>query len=291
MTAIVPQKPCSKCGEMKPATCEFFHSRKDTKDGLRKECKACRALSRKNHYQENREQIIERVGEYQRKNRDKRRVYEREYSRQWREKHPERYRERRLKWIKNNQPRIQARNREWRKRNRERIYVLRRLWIERNKEHVTTVSRKYMREHYRDNIEKYRQKAHLRKQRNPDVFVIYSQRRAARKRALPDTLTPSQWEACLKYFKGCCAVCGRPKGLWHTLATDHWIPLSRGGPTTAENIIPLCHALKDGEGGCNNSKAAKDPIKWLNETFGKVKADAIAKRIHAYFEWVSAQLS
>lgn len=37
----VKYKCCSKCGESKPATKEFFHARKSNKDGLRGECKVC----------------------------------------------------------------------------------------------------------------------------------------------------------------------------------------------------------------------------------------------------------
>lgn len=35
-------KKCSKCGEMKPATEEFFTTKADTKDGLHPYCKNCR---------------------------------------------------------------------------------------------------------------------------------------------------------------------------------------------------------------------------------------------------------
>lgn len=38
-------KCCSKCGESKPATKEFFHGRKHGKDGLNTECKVCKCSS------------------------------------------------------------------------------------------------------------------------------------------------------------------------------------------------------------------------------------------------------
>jgi len=112
----------------------------------------------------------------------------------------------------------------------------------------------------------------------------------ARKRGLPDDFTVDQWQRCLDYFNHCCAVCGRQmKDLFgtHTVAMDHWIPLSSPDcpGTVAHNIVPLCH----GEGGCNNSKGAKIPETWLKKRFGGRKAKAIVARIEAYFDWLRQQ--
>ena len=103
----------------------------------------------------------------------------------------------------------------------------------------------------------------------------------ARKRSLNDCFTVEDWKHALEYFEGCCAVCDRPPGLWHTLAADHWIPLSSPDcpGTIPENIIPLCHGID----GCNNSKHAKLPLEWLTEKFGKRKAMVIFNRIGDYF--------
>jgi hypothetical protein len=55
--------------------------------------------------------------------------------------------------------------------------------------------------------------------------------------------------------------------------------------TVAHNILPLCH----GEGGCNNSKRNKEPRQWLVEQLGQRKANAVYKRIMAYFEMVKQE--
>ncbi len=114
-------------------------------------------------------------------------------------------------------------------------------------------------------------------------------RRRARKRNLPHTFTAQNWQRALDYFGDCCAVCGRPQGLWHTLAADHWIPLSDprfdNPGTVPTNIVPLCH----GEGGCNNRKNNHDPVEWLQSTFGARKAAKILSRIEQYFQWVKEQ--
>lgn len=119
---------------------------------------------------------------------------------------------------------------------------------------------------------------------------IQRHNRRSKKRGLPFRFTDMNWRRCLDYFNNRCAACGRPIGLWHIIAADHWIAITdkrADNPgTVAQNIIPLCHTRKDGEGSCNQSKGNRDPLEWLVQQFGKRKAGEILKRIEAYFEWV-----
>lgn len=114
--------------------------------------------------------------------------------------------------------------------------------------------------------------------------------RYARKHSLPVAFRVSDWRFALEYFGNCCAVCGRPAGLWHTLAQDHWIPLTPNYNLKGDNpgsvptnIVPLCHGLD----GCNNRKHNNDPVVWLIDTFGPRKAKTINRRISRYFAAVS----
>lgn len=169
-----------------------------------------------------------------------------EYSKRWRDNHPDEKRED---------------GRRYRKANPEK-------------------TREKSRRAYARHPEKYRQWS--MQSRNPEKHRINQQRREANKRQLLSTFTNENWQSSLIYFDGRCAVCGRPIGLWHTLAQDHWIPLSKGGCYTAANIVPLCHGIN----GCNNSKKDRDPYEWLTKRFGPRKAKQITKRIQEYFEWV-----
>lgn len=105
-----------------------------------------------------------------------------------------------------------------------------------------------------------------------------------RRQKAVNTMTPELWEDALRYFNGCCAVCGRPPGLWHKLVGDHWIPLNDPlcPGTIPTNIVPLCHGAQ----GCNSSKRASDAKEWLTRKFGKRRAADILARIEAYFEHV-----
>lgn len=110
------------------------------------------------------------------------------------------------------------------------------------------------------------------------------ERRRALKRQLPAEFTANDWNNALTYFHDCCAVCERPPGLWHTLAMDHWIPLSSPEcpGTIPTNIVPLCHGVD----GCNNSKHNSDPHNWLIRKFGKSKSKKIEERIVTYLNWL-----
>jgi hypothetical protein len=178
------------------------------------------------------------------------------------------------------------------KRERTRLYYERhKPEIDRKHKHYRNVKRDAIRAHDKersrrpDRVAKARVWTRKYKQSHPNADRNSCQTRRARKSSLPATFTLKDWQRCLDYWNNSCAYCGRPRGLWHTMAQDHFIPLSRGGPYTPENIVPACSGIE----GCNNSKNASDPHKWILEKFGKRKAQFIEQRIAAYFAWVKSQ--
>ena len=94
------------------------------------------------------------------------------------------------------------------------------------------------------------------------------------------------WQRCLDYWGHSCAVCGRKLGEGFILAADHWNPHWQNEETEAANIVPLCHAMSGGRGGCNNSKSGSDAKVWLIKRIGEVEAQKKLAEIEAYFEWV-----
>jgi len=242
-------KTCCKCGQTFPATAEFFHRNRAKRDGLQSECKACVCESRRRYYEQNAEQVRE----------SRRRYYE---------QHPEKVRES---------------QRLYREQNREQVLESKRLYQEQNREKL----REYQRFYYEQNREKRRESTRLYQKQNPEARKASKHRRSARQRALPATYTAAHWRTALTYFEGKCAVCGQPAGLWHTLAADHWVPLSSPDcpGTVPGNIVPLCHGVD----GCNNSKNASAPHEWLVRTFGARQAKRIEARIAAFFRVMEEQ--
>ena len=65
-------------------------------------------------------------------------------------------------------------------------------------------------------------------------------------------LTAEQWESKVADYEGRCAYCGRRR----TIILEHVIPVSRGGGTVFDNVLPSCRS-------CNTSKSDSDPVEWL----------------------------
>lgn len=238
-------KRCPKCGETKSGS--EFNKNRSRKDGLADHCKTCCAAYRKANVEHINEYAHdyyhanpEKAREYRRVNADRRRAYSREYY--W--AHVEERREYRHKHYWANPDRF----------------------------------RKYARWYYQVNTSRIRQ--YCRSENGKTLRMAGSLRRRARKRMLENSFSSKDWQHAVEYFDGCCAVCGRPRGLWHTLSADHWIPVTKGGPTTRDNIVPLCYGID----GCNNSKNDRLPDEWLIEKFGARKGRAILRRIESYLE-------
>lgn len=119
----------------------------------------------------------------------------------------------------------------------------------------------YKRNYYEDNKERiaeYRQanKEHIAERNrnyaknNHEKRKVIDQRRRARKRTLPDTLTLAQ----LNQLGSTCVLTGQ-----ETVHLDHVIPLSIGhGGTTYENMIPLSAEL-------NISKRNSNVFEWAEQ--------------------------
>lgn len=82
--------------------------------------------------------------------------------------------------------------------------------------------------------------------------AIESQRRRARVRKLPYDFTESEWTDCLAHFESRCCYCGKEEKVLHQ---DHFIPVTKDGGYTANNIVPACLS-------CNSGKKDKDYLEW-----------------------------
>lgn len=165
----------------------------------------------------------------------------------------------------------------WAKR-REKENARRIKNYQKNKDHHLSLSRSYHQTHYEEirqqqagyrakNIEHIRERNKIYSQtkrdhakelarlrawvdKQPDekiktLHVLARQRRVARERELPSTLTRQEWEEIKDQFKHRCAYCGEH---FEHLTQDHAIPLSRGGGYTADNIVPACPSCNSRKG-------------------------------------------
>jgi hypothetical protein len=250
-STTIPLKTCSKCGCEKPVTPEYWSRHHRGKYGVRGICKACRAERERRRRVED-PSIKER--ERARRATPHRIAWKKKYMRAY--FRSERYKD----WDK--------------RRNKTRRDT---------PAYITYEKRRRQTARYKQTRIAYAKRFYSTP-RGKAVMHAKNQRRAALVRALPSDFSAGDWARAVEYFNGRCAVCDRPPGLWHTLAADHWIPLTHPDcpGTVPTNIVPLCHQ----DGGCNNHKSSKHPEQWLVETFGMRRAGEILERINAFFEWV-----
>jgi hypothetical protein len=236
-------------------------------------CKACKRNHAKTKYNENPEHSRAIQRKWCANNAEK----ARKASREWRDKYPERQRDSKRRYREKNLEKERATQRE---RNRRVKH-----------DPVLKAKKKASDRRYREkNLERERQRGRdYRKNKpeivkaalvkwyieNPEKALLLKQRRLARKRGLPDTLTIEQWTEAVKHWNGCCAYCSKKPD---KLTLDHYIPLANTDcpGTVAENCIPACLL-------CNSSKNDTEAVYWMTWRFGKEYASVVDDTIQRYF--------
>lgn len=141
------------------------------------------------------------------------------------------------------------------------ILDIRRLYMKSNKDKLRNEGNIYREFHpkssedrqleYQKNKEYYTIKGKKYYQANKLKFAMNCQKREAKKRELPYSLTLSQWEQIKIFFNNRCAYCENEL----PLEQEHFIPLSKGGEYSKNNIICSCKS-------CNDSKRDREFFEW-----------------------------
>ncbi|MBJ9983593.1 HNH endonuclease [Bacillus sp. S70] len=219
---------CFKCNEIKPATLDYFHKGNDTKYNLRNKCIPCRNENMKKYRIENTEKCLEREKKYREENREKCRMSSRRFY--YNNKDNEEFKVKQDEWRK-----------AWYENNKDEILKRRRLKYHNNREYEISKVRKY--------------------QKTPKgklSIKINGQKRRSRKKSLPSRYTTKEWCECINFFKSSCCYCGT---VLENPTQEHFIPISKGGEYTKDNILPACSF-------CNTSKNDTDFLEWyLNQEF------------------------
>lgn len=250
-------KICTKCGKESPATPEWFHRR--GKKGLFPSCKICRNENNKkyepnrdkeekikynkNYYQETHEYQLARSAEYYRSDAGK------EVIKKYREENREKLNAAANKWASKNKDKIRGKSRRYYLENRDKCLTRSTSYHEGNRG-VLNANRRFKR---LENREEELAKTREYTSRNREKYRIYAQKRHATKLSLPATFTVEQWECCLDFFYRKDAYTGLPM---KRMSQDHFIPISRGGEYTINNIVPC-------EKSINSSKGTHEAIKWF----------------------------
>jgi 5-methylcytosine-specific restriction endonuclease McrA len=98
----IKMKRCNNCGQIFPATSQYFHKCKKHKDGFHYYCKHCRSLLRKEYHEQNKEHENHLSRKWKQYNEQQRKTYNKEYR-------------------KRNRLKIAVQTSKWKKDNRDRV--------------------------------------------------------------------------------------------------------------------------------------------------------------------------
>lgn len=260
-------KRCTGCGEIKPATAEFFSVDKRGSVGLVARCRVCQYAFIKRWNNKNRERVRKTV----RRSKDKSIARARQIKIQWALAHPGMKRCKCCGEIKpdtlenfgryqNGNGKVGTRrtcnecrsvqSKAWRKNNPEKLREYRlksnshnanymRQWYHTNRDKARENKRRW----YRANLDHMREKSRC-----------YANARRARKLNATGRFTPDDVRRQLTGQKHRCWWCNvKLKG--NAYEVDHRIPLSRGGSNAPDNIVIACEF-------CNRSKHDRMPWEW-----------------------------
>ena len=146
----------------------------------------------------------------------------------WRKAHPERARVLMRAWHAANTEKNRAYQKEWRDANRKHIRVRHKNWRDTNQEQCRATGKAWRDAH-------------------PERLRAVRANRRARENGAAGQASIEQMTARWDYYGGLCYICGMPAE-----ATDHVIPLAKGGSNWPANLRPICKR-------CNSVKGAKWP--------------------------------
>jgi len=161
------------------------------------------------------------------------------YMKTWYLKHKDRV----LRWVSAykaaNPDKVKTGAQRHREANKERLSARAARYYQEN----SLAIRERMAKNRRENLSEHRERDRVR-------AIVNNPNRRAHLIGLPGNLSFPQWEAIKTAYGNRCAYCGSKSG---KLTIDHVIPISKGGATVAENIVPACAF-------CNGSKGNREAL-------------------------------
>ena len=259
-------KMCCTCKEVKDIS--NFSKNKNSKDGYKQYCKECANKASKKYREENKEKIKESKKEWYYKTKEnKNERTQKEIDKGYRvctvcniKKDISEFYKRGNGGFYGECKECQLKKqKEYHLKNRDKIILNKREYNKRRKEEIHDYNKKY----YTKNSEDIKNRVKIWCKNNPEKLRDLRRRcihiRNARKRLLISNFSKKDWEECKEYFKNEngileCAYCGKEL---KRATQEHFIPLSKGGNYTKNNIIPVC-------GSCNSSKCDKEFEEWYS---------------------------
>lgn len=212
------------------------------------------AIYKRRYYLKNRKRLIAKQRAYYKANKVKVSAVNRAYALRNKEVVAERYRE----WARRNRTRLLEYRAQWVQKYPERLAMSRLEWRQNNIEKDRQAKRNWQ----KNNPDRLRAAVRAWHARNPERALVYAGKRRAIKQAATVHLegVNELYAFIRNSVKIRCFYCTNFVA-GKDVHVDHFIPLSRGGKHSVENLRASC-------AGCNLTKHNKLPSEWRPELFG-----------------------
>ena len=259
-------KRCTKCGENKPNTNEYFAFQIKSKGTLKDSCKVCDKKYREN----NKDKIKEYMKEYGKNNKDSLTEYRKKYY----ENNKEYMKEYMKNYYENTKDKRKEYMKEYGKNYYENNKDKRKEYMKEYRENTKDKRKEYMKEYReanKDKIKEYRKN-------NRDKLLEYTHKRRALKLGNGGSYTKSQWLDTLEYFDYKCAYTG--ECIKHGCHVEHIVPVSKGGTSYIWNLVPSTESA-------NLSKGNKTMEEWYREQ--EYFCEERLNKIYEYQKYMAAK--
>jgi len=136
-----------------------------------------------------------------------------------------------------------AKQRVYYKRHRAKVATYQKMYQDKHREKIAARKKA----HYKEHREKIAAKQKVYQEEHLEQFRTYNMQRRARITGASGHVTVEQIQARWDYYGNKCYICGKDAE-----ATDHVIPLSKGGNNWPANLRPICER-------CNSVKSGRWP--------------------------------
>lgn len=177
-------------------------------------------------------------------------------------------------WLLAYRPKQYAASRRWRQENKEKRLAWLRSYMRRNRISLTERHRQWV----NDNPEARRKHWNRWYATHREAWSFHVRNRKLSK---VGHVTPGEWREIKASFDHKCFYCGtRPA----RLTQDHFVPLSKGGVHSAENIVPACQSCNSRKRDLSaeefKKRCSEMPIARINKS-----ADNPSKSAQLMFQW------
>ena len=233
-------KICSSCKQELEII--HFNKNKSSKDGLNNQCKECFKISAKKCYDNKKEKGLLRF-----------QIKDEKYKASRKNdaiKYKEKIAEYKKEYRENNKEFLKETKRKYYEENKEKINLKNRIYHHNNKDRLNKISNKY----YNENKEIIRQKS--KDYYNSEKGKLVFKKARIKRKALVRKAKIGDIDLNKIISNKKCYWCNT-KIMDNNYHIDHYIPISKGGEHSNDNLVLSCPK-------CNLTKGAKDPFIFAN---------------------------